>query len=103
MPLASLPILFILSNARGVVYSMLVRLDKLCIYHHFDIQHRRTNESSVVARFNTDTHCNEDMTVMVIDGLHHRDLALHKIRENHWIRTMATASPQGMNLKVDKP
>ena len=46
-------------------------------------------------------HVCDAMSVMVIDGLTKCDPTLRKIRESHWIRTLATASPQGMNLRVD--
>ena len=58
-------------------------------------------DSPVAAHFNIDAHCQEDMTVMVIDQVYSHDSCLRKIRESRWIRTLGTASPLGMNLRVD--
>ena len=71
--------------------------------HHFDITHRRTEDSPVAAHFKTDAHSQVHMTVMVNDQVRSHDPCLRKIWESRWIRTLETLSPSGMNLRVDSP
>ena len=53
------------------------------------------------AHFNSDSHLQADMTVMVIDQVYNHDPYLHKTQESRWIRTLRTLSLLGMNLWVD--
>ena len=46
--------------------------------HRYDIAHRRTEESPVVAHFNSRTHVESDMSVMVIELARSRDACLYR-------------------------
>ena len=69
-------------------------------YHHFNISHRRSEESPVAEHFTGDGHSEADMVVTVIDQLYGRDPCLHKLWQSRWIRTLETSDPSGMNLRV---
>ena len=62
---------------------------------------KRTEESPVAEHFNGAGHTLVDLTVVAIDQLYSHDPCLCKIRESRWIRTLGTANPFGMNLRVD--
>ena len=53
--------------------------------HQFNIVHRRTEDSSIVAHFSSDNHFHADMTVIVIGHGH----------------LLLTTFALGMNLRVD--
>ena len=46
-------------------------------------------------------HTLADLTVVAIDQLYSHEACLVKIRENRWIRTLETAHPFGMNIRMD--
>ena len=69
--------------------------------HRYAIAQQRTEESPVAAHFNSRTHTESDMSVMVIELARSRDACLRKIRESRWMRTLGTSSPLGMNRRVD--
>ena len=69
--------------------------------HRYDIAHRRTEESPVAEHFNSGSHLESDMTVMVIELAQSRDTCVRKIRKSRWMRTLDTSSPLRMNLRVD--
>ena len=67
--------------------------------HRTDIRHKA--DKPVAIHFNTPGHTLEDLQVMVIEKLWRNDSVFRKIRENRWISSLATAWPNGMNLRID--
>ena len=69
--------------------------------HLYDIAHLRTEDSPVAEHFNSGTYEESDMAVMTIEFARSSDACLRKIKESSWIKTLGTAFPLGMNLRVD--
>ena len=65
--------------------------------HRFDVTHGRIDESPVAAHFNSTSHMEADITVMIIDRLERNDTTLRKIRESRWNKTLGSVWPLGMN------
>jgi hypothetical protein len=63
--------------------------------HRSDI--KRNTGTTVSAHFNQPGHTVEDLTVMVIEKIH-GDKNVRKSRERHWVHTLGTLAPAGMNL-----
>ena len=59
--------------------------------HHYNIVHRRTEDTPVAEHFTDDRHTQADMAVTVINQLYSCDPCLCKILESRWIRTLGTA------------
>ena len=68
--------------------------------HWADIRHKRS-EKPVAVHFTSPHHIADDLQVMVIKKLRRDDTVLRTIRESHWITTLDTSWPKGVNLRVD--
>ena len=66
--------------------------------HHLDIKHRRL-EKLVAKHFNSTSHSLEDPSIYVIEKIHREKATFRKAKESHWIQTLQTLAPEGLNLK----
>ena len=55
----------------------------------------------MLSHFNSPNRSVDDLTVIVIDRLYNQDTVLSKLREDWWINTLNTITPNGLNLRGD--
>ncbi|GFR65792.1 hypothetical protein ElyMa_001954600 [Elysia marginata] len=68
------------------------------IYHHrFDINNDRG--TSVAKHFILDDHTSQHVNIIAIDQLPGSDNISLLNKETHWIHTLGTTEPHGMNIK----
>ena len=66
--------------------------------HRSDIKHRRL-EKPVAKHFNSTGHSLEDLSIYVIEKIHREEANFRKAKESHWIQTLRTLAPEGLNLE----
>ena len=65
--------------------------------HRSDIKHRRL-EKPVATHFNSEGHSLEDLSIVVIEQIHREEANFRKAKESHWIQTLRSLVPGGLNL-----
>ena len=65
--------------------------------HRSDIKHRRL-EKPVATHFNSEGHSLEDLSFFVIEQIHREEANFRKAKESHWIQTLRSLVPGGLNL-----
>ena len=65
--------------------------------HRSDVRLKKT-EKPVAAHFNSPNHTAQDMKVMVVEQIKKNDSWMRRTRESHWIATLDTLHPKGLNL-----
>ena len=67
--------------------------------HCADTRHRR--DKPVANHFNLPGHSSRDISAIPIDKPRSSNPTLRKTLEHHWIHTMQTVTPQGINVKTE--
>ena len=67
--------------------------------HRSDVRLKKI-EKSVSAHFNSPTHTSQDMKVAVIEVLRRNNVRLRRLWESHWITTLQTIHPYGINKEL---
>ena len=62
---------------------------------------RLHRDNPVAKHFNLVGHSASDIQIMAIDRPHISDTNLRKTLELHWVHTLHTITPHGMNIKGD--
>ena len=66
--------------------------------HRSDLKHRRL-EKPVASHFNSEgLRSLEDLSIFVIEQIHKEKANFRKAKESHWIRTLRSLVPEGLNL-----
>ena len=65
--------------------------------HRSDIKHKRI-EKPVAKHFNQVDHSINDLAIMVIEMIHKDDTEYRRRKESHWIETIRSLTPDGLNL-----
>ena len=56
-------------------------------------------EKPVAKHFNSMGHSLEDLSIYVIEKIHREEATFRKAKESHWIQTLRTLAPEGLNLE----
>ena len=54
----------------------------------------------VASRFNSEGHSLEDLSIFVIEQIHREEASFRKAKESHWIQTLRSLVPEGLNLDL---
>ncbi|GFS10479.1 hypothetical protein ElyMa_004810100 [Elysia marginata] len=67
------------------------------IMHSFDVNNDRG--TSIAKHFNLDDHTHQNVNIIATDQLPGSDNISLLNKETHWIHTLGTTEPHGMNIK----
>lgn len=67
--------------------------------HRSDVRLKKL-EKPVAAHFNSLNHTMQDMRIVVVERIRKEDIRLRRLRESHWIATLNTLHPSGMNREA---
>ena len=62
-----------------------------------DIKHQHL-EKPVASQFNSKGHSLYDLPIFVIEQIHKEKANFQKAKESHWIQTLKSLAPEGLNL-----
>ena len=65
--------------------------------HRLDINHHCI-EIPMARHFNMSDHLIDDLSIMVIKKIHREDMEYRRWKESHWITTVHSLRPDGLNL-----
>ena len=66
--------------------------------HRSDIKHWHL-EKPVAKHFSSMAHSIQDLSGYVIEKVHREEAIFRKVKESHWIQTLWTLAPEGLNLE----